>query len=374
MDQAPAPQTPFELPPVQFYDSWDHRLSPRAYFERRFKCLINSVDDERTYSWKVLDYLRTKGAELVESSFSLSDKPAPSSEEISDVEMMMGDFPQGNGSYHLFWYRDNLVTVESSRDGGCSLDSHHRIGAPSVHDEFKGFLEEKKSAKVSILLNNAYGMTTKSVDFDPPVIDDLDLNYGAGFTKKTHEPIVAKLKEKKARMFLFRGPAGCGKTSYIKHLTTVIDRQFIFIPVSMAGELSTPAFLKLLMGEANSVLVLEDAEQALQSREVDHWNSSTVASLLNLSDGLLGTLLNISIIATYNAERQTIDKALLRKGRLAFDYTFDPLSVVDATKLASHLKKDIKVTEPMSLADIYNAEDDTNYTPTPTKVMGFGFS
>ncbi len=369
---APVVQTRFVLPSTggNLYSGWDHRVSPRAYFERRFSKMIHSIDDDRSYSWKILDYLKTQGAELVESSATLSDKPCTAPDVMDELSMMMG--PEGASSYSLYWYRDNLVTVESNREGSYTLDSHHQIGGQSVHDEFKQFLEERKKGQVSILLNSNYGMTTKSVDFEPPLIDDLDLNYGSGFTKRVHEPIVAKLKTKKAGLFLFHGAAGLGKTSYVKHLTTLVDRQFIFIPVSMAGELSTPGFLKLLMGEANSVLVLEDAEQALQSREVDHWNSSTVSTLLNLSDGILGTLLNITIIATYNADRQTIDKALLRKGRLAFDYTFDKLSIADSIKLATHLKKSTKVVEPMSLADIYNADDDTNYVPPPVKVMGFG--
>jgi hypothetical protein len=95
-----------------------------------------------------------------------------------------------------------------------------------------------------------------------------------------------------------------------------------------------------------------------------------------LSDGVLGTVLSISILASFNADKQTIDKALLRRGRLCFSHMFNPLSIADAKRLAVHLKKDPafieSIVNPTSLADLYNAEDDTGYVPKVEKVMGFG--
>lgn len=216
---------------------------------------------------------------------------------------------------------------------------------------------------------------TKSVDFEPPVIDDLELNYGMGF-KKVDEQLVKKLKTNKSGLFMFHGGIGTGKSFYIKHLTSKIDREFIFIPVGMAGELASPSFVSLLLEHENAVLVLEDAEQALQSREVDHWNSAVVSTILNLSDGVLGTVLSISILASFNADKQTIDKALLRRGRLCFSHMFNPLTIPEAKRLAVHLKKDPAFIEGIvsstSLADIYNAEDNTGYVAPVEKVMGFG--
>jgi SpoVK/Ycf46/Vps4 family AAA+-type ATPase len=138
----------------------------------------------------------------------------------------------------------------------------------------------------------------------------------------------------------------------------------------MTDQLASPDFISLLMNKKEAVLILEDAEKAVQERG-GNGNDSAVATLLNLADGILGSLLNISIIVTYNADRQFIDKALLRKGRLSFDYDFGPLKTADAARLMKHLGKDAAVEGPMTLADIYGVEDDTGHTPVEPKQVGF---
>lgn len=316
-------------------------------------------------------YLLEGGAKVIEKSVNIGDGNI--SEEADDIAIMFGEGSIGNRTYDMLWYKGCLVILEG-RNGEVQVETYGPVKHPiePVHREFEPFLAPRKRAAVSVLLSTPGGMTTKSVDFEPPVIDDLELNYGTGF-KKVDEQIVGKLKANRAGLVMFHGEIGSGKTSYVKHLTSRIDREFIFIPVGMAGDLSSPSFLSLLLEHQNAILVLEDAEQALQSRETDHWNSAVVSTILNITDGILGSLLDISVVATYNCEKQQIDKALLRRGRLLFDYTFCKLSIEDARRLAKHLKKDVSlITGPTSLADIYNAEDDTGYVAPVEKVMGFG--
>lgn len=364
------PQIPFKLPENSaLFSPWDHRLSPKIYMEKVFGCLCHQVDDERPYdSNKVLAYLDSSGAKLIESTIWKGTDAAKAEKENEPFFLTEPTF------YYLYLYKDALIVIDCRR-GEFLIETYATTQerAIAVHAEFEPFLAPPKGeASVSILLNGAHGMTTKSVDFSPPVIEDLALNYGSAFPA-VDKQIQAKLNENRASLMMFHGAAGCGKTTYIKWLTSRIDREFIFIPIAMAGELASPAFLQLLLNHERAILVLEDAEQALQSRETDVYNSSTISTLLNLSDGILGTLLNITIIATYNADRQSIDKALLRKGRLSFDYTFNKLSVEDAKRLAVHLKKDPNViVGPTSLADIYNAKDDTGYVAPVAKTMGFG--
>ena len=51
-----------------------------------------------------------------------------------------------------------------------------------------------------------------------------------------------------------------------------------------------------------------------------------------------------------------IDSALLRKGRLISQHEFSKLSTEDAQKLSNQLGFSTKITEPMTLADIYGQE------------------
>ena len=101
------------------------------------------------------------------------------------------------------------------------------------------------------------------------------------------------------------------------------------------------------------MLVLEDAEKAIVKRE-NTQDASLVSSLLNMTDGILGDVLKLNIIVTYNCQRAEIDDALLRRGRLKAEHSFNLLSKDNAKLLVKTLNLDVEVKDDMSLADIYN--------------------
>lgn len=104
-------------------------------------------------------------------------------------------------------------------------------------------------------------------------------------------------------------------------------------------------------------MILEDAEKALTKRSLSD-QPSLVSTLLNMTDGILGDILKLNVIVTYNCDRQDIDEALLRKGRLKAEYSFQGLKQDDAKKLIKKLDIDIKPEDNMTLADIYYAKSD----------------
>jgi hypothetical protein len=81
------------------------------------------------------------------------------------------------------------------------------------------------------------------------------------------------------------------------------------------------------------------------------------------SDGLLGDAMHQQIIATFNCDLRTIDPALLRKGRLIANYEFNKLDVGSAKNLSDKLGYGTdKITEPMTLAEIFNQGDKSEDT------------
>jgi SpoVK/Ycf46/Vps4 family AAA+-type ATPase len=238
-------------------------------------------------------------------------------------------------------------------------------------EEFDKFTIIDKKSRVSVLTRGSFGLETNSIKIDAPIIKNLELSYGSGFNK-VHERIIEKLGGKKSSLMLFHGEAGSGKSSYIKYLTSLIDKEFIFIPIAYASELASPDLITLLLNHKDSILILEDAEKILESREVDTYNTSSVSTILNLSDGILSDLLNIKIIATFNCEADKTDPALRRKGRLSVDHYFGKLSHVDANKFAKSIGKETNFKESQSLADIYNLEEDTGHKEKEVRKMGFG--
>jgi SpoVK/Ycf46/Vps4 family AAA+-type ATPase len=171
-------------------------------------------------------------------------------------------------------------------------------------------------------------------------------------------------------LYLFHGQPGTGKSTYIKYLIYQLKKKVIFISPKMAGELDNLSMTAFLLDNRNTVLVIEDAEELIASRE--EVRNSNLSMLLNLTDGLLGESLGIQIIATFNTDVKNIDKALLRKGRLSTIYEFKPLATERTNTLLNKLGHNIEVAHPLPVADIFNFDKNNQYVPKLKKAVGFG--
>lgn len=210
-----------------------------------------------------------------------------------------------------------------------------------------------EDAKVYLLCNNnGYYMKESQL-----IIKDFDVekSYGASFMP-FYNNLVDKLNNKTAGVALLHGTPGSGKTSLIKYLTSVVNRKFVIIPNHLITELSSPYMIPFLIDHPELILILEDAEAAVLSRQ--NGNMGPVAELLNLSDGLIGAAIKCSLIVTFNTDISKIDPALQRKGRLLGEYKFDQLSIADSNILLEFLGKEYRTTKPMLLTDIYNIDEE----------------
>lgn len=238
--------------------------------------------------------------------------------------------------------------------------------------EWKFKKRTKKVSYVNIIGHDGRGLVMEPFEFKAPKID-LSLNYGERFVEKSNIILKALKKKNSKGIILLHSVPGMGKSTYIKHLLAVIkNKTVIYIPPSMINSIADPTFISFIRDYENSVLILEDAEKVLKSREAGNNNQAAISNLLNLSDGILADCLNIQIVATFNTTKEQIDPALLRKGRLIMRHEFKPLEIAEAQRLADHLKLDIKVNKPMTLADIYNAKDFDSNEEVEVKKIGFG--
>jgi len=201
---------------------------------------------------------------------------------------------------------------------------------------------------------------------------DLNDNYNDDFSEVS-EDIIKKLNNiKKTGLVILHGDPGTGKTTYIRYLAGKLKRDIIFISPDMVDHITSPDFIPFLMDNSNSVLIIEDAEPALHKRAGDT-RSGAVSNILNMTDGLLSDCLNISIVATFNTNTSEIDEALRRQGRLLREYKFDKLDVHKAQSLMDKTGKDVKINEPMTLAEIYFYGDKNSDSGSlDRKKMGFG--
>jgi SpoVK/Ycf46/Vps4 family AAA+-type ATPase len=198
---------------------------------------------------------------------------------------------------------------------------------------------------------------------------NLSTHYEESFIPMNEKVQTLLAKEQESGLFLFHGKPGTGKSTYIKYLMHHVDKDFIFLPARIASNLDDFALTNFLMENHNIILVIEEAEQLIVSRNGQR--NSAISMLLNLTDGILGESLGIQIIATFNTDISQIDTALMRKGRLKVMYEFNKLSVEKSNDLLKAISSELSTNEPMTLAEIYNYQDEMYESNFNHKPVGF---
>lgn len=166
---------------------------------------------------------------------------------------------------------------------------------------------------------------------------------------------------------LLHGIPGTGKSWFIRYLINKYhDKRFYWFESSLLADASSDAFVKFILNIENSILILEDCEKLLRTRES---GNSFINTILNLSDGIIGDSLNLKFICTFNTDFNNIDKAVLRKGRMQVCYEFKQLTKDKVAHLYNKLGI-TKAPEEKALCDIYN-QDIPEFKETQRKKIGF---
>jgi hypothetical protein len=207
---------------------------------------------------------------------------------------------------------------------------------------------------------------------------------------KGYDRIVTDLNSNKpaGRIGILMGTPGSGKSFLIRGLLDeVTNANFVIVQPNMVSQLAEPSIINALIelhqdGEAPIVFIIEDADEVLSNRSAS--NMSAISSTLNLSDGLLGKLLDIRMIATTNADRQDIDSAIKRPGRLSAFVEVGELSEKqacevflrltgkEAYKASYHphslnsLHKESQFHGGATLAEVYSAARQDGWVPAPS--------
>lgn len=226
-------------------------------------------------------------------------------------------------------------------------------------------LTKKPTFSVLTKPNNCF--STEEVRTEKVVID-LDRHYNDDF-RETFNRVERSIKAKESGLILLYGKPGTGKTTYIKSLISKHKKaNFIFIQNEFVQSLLDPDFISFLLRQRNSVLVIEDAEKVITSRENAN-GRSVVSTILQLTDGLFSDYLNIKVICTFNTNLAKVDTALLRKGRMIAMYEFDKLRLDKTNRLLAAINAK-ESYESLSLADIFNVKE-RSYAETKTRPIGF---
>lgn len=295
-----------------------------------------------------------------------------SSENSTDEKT--GDFEIERHKDHLIYVIEPTIWLEiTCRNiniyyGNISEDSMDIIN--NIEKCVHGVLSKvPKKRKLYLVEKTSFGYGLNAFEISNPSNDKLDLYYNDDL-KNVEEMVNAYMQEKyKTGIYIFYGPPGTGKTTYIRHLIANTERRVIYIPQFLTQSLGEPEFISLMMDNPGAILVMEDSEKCLVSRDTD--SHSFVANLLNLTDGLLGDCMRMQVICTFNTDLENIDKALLRKGRLLAKYDFNKLEANKCNNLFKVLELENSTTEPMSLAEIFNIKTENDFAKNRKTTIGF---
>lgn len=271
-------------------------------------------------------------------------------------------FQQGETEHVLAWddayvhishdKKDSTITLS-----GWSLD-------PKKLDFFKklekDFITKEKKNLIYTIIKTNFGLEIKSLgNGHSPLIPD---NYSTEVIEDINYVVDAFKKDPPAgRIVILNGEPGTGKTHLIRSMLSQLDCVFLIIPSNLIEALDKPEFLPLLISvkethERPIIMIIEDGDVCLVPRRGD--NISTIASLLNLSDGIIGSLIDIKIVISTNVYIDSVDAAILRPGRLCKQIHVGPLPYEQANKVYQRLLNDPNATlgqrRHYTLAEIYD--------------------
>lgn len=242
--------------------------------------------------------------------------------------------------------------------GYCKIfhDEDNDLFVTSLITFLRGFKERqrRKPLEINLVVKDGHYLELKAMEIKRTKLD-LSLYYENDF-KGVDEIIRKRLGQQNDKgIILLHGLPGTGKTTYLRYLIGKIKKKVLFLSPNIAGCLTDPDFIDLLIDNPNSVVIIEDAENVIMDRRNNP--QSSVSNLLNISDGLLADFLNVQLICTFNSAVALIDNALMRKGRLIARYEFGKLSIPKAQRLSEHLGFDTLIQRPMTIAEIANPHE-----------------
>ncbi|TBW30252.1 AAA family ATPase [Gramella sp. KN1008] len=223
-------------------------------------------------------------------------------------------------------------------------------------------------AQINLITMQQGDFQNRKIDFEKPKIE-LDQLYNNDFTPCHHKMLNTLNEKNTSGLHLLYGIPGTGKSTYIRYLCSILKKKVIFLPGQLAQNLDNVYMTRYLISNSNSILVIEDAEELIVSR--DHKRNSNLAMILNMTDGILGESLGIQIIATFNTDFRNIDPALKRKGRLKSSYEFKALEVEKANHLLQKEGLEETTATPLTLAEIYNFKEEQEMKDPARKAVGF---
>ena len=286
-----------------------------------------------------------------------------------------------------FFWNDTIVEVDLSENGSVLMNvtSLNESLVDSIRELFKADLVSvAEEGYIFAIVQSMGGLQLQRIGFAGTPLERE--NYSPAIMED-YDFVVKDLQANSpyGRIVIMEGPAGSGKTHMVRSiLMEVPDAMFVLVPPAMVSSMGGPQLLPLLLSHKQSyqktgpiIFLLEDADGCLAPRASD--NMDSVASILNIGDGIFGSIFDIRIIATTNAKQKDLDVAITRPGRLSKRIHVPRMSYEDAGRIFDRLcpgkmlpqvvvdeapsMKPRGGVQDWSLAEVYKAARDHGWEP-----------
>jgi energy-coupling factor transporter ATP-binding protein EcfA2 len=225
-----------------------------------------------------------------------------------------------------------------------------------------------ESGTISALINTDHGFRIHDIGC---VGVELQRDNYAPVVLAAFDHVVEDLKVKSpcGRLTVFSGEPGSGKSFLVRALVEAMSgtASLIVVPPHLVSQLGDPSLLPALISKREEdsgpiILICEDGDECLVRRGSD--NMSSVQSVLNLGDGLLGSLLDIRLLVTTNAKKLEMDAAVEREGRLCRRLDVGRLDGAQADRVLGRLVPGTtSFREPVTLARVYAKARELGWKP-----------
>lgn len=348
-----------------FSSGWFSDSSTSSLFYQIFKCLPSL----RKVKYKInpsfiedikKEYQQESSFDLLDHVYSNNFENEARKEEYGEEEGTTNKSETSVKEYYdaiiickenlLITYFDECVKIAFS-----DIDEKEISHIKQICENHKKDYEKMNNLFIVTYAHNYFSLKQSQIN---KISLQINQHYNDDFPPIAAEIEKFLLEDSKSGLVILHGKQGTGKTSYIRHLINLGKKKMIYMGGDLIDKLSDPTFITFIRQQKNSILIVEDCEELLASRNGSNRMNSGLINILNISDGLLSDELCIKFICTFNAPLKDMDQALLRKGRLAARYEFKELTTDKVNKLIEEEGLNIPQQKaPMTLAEIYNYGD-----------------
>jgi Domain of unknown function (DUF5925)/ATPase family associated with various cellular activities (AAA) len=219
---------------------------------------------------------------------------------------------------------------------------------------------EESETRITFWYQTSRGPNSYDLSIKTPTWEEIKGNYNNKLRQDLDQLISYDLEASNGSIILFHGPAGTGKTWYIRTLIhawkKICQVNYIIDPDNLFSKNSAEYLINMMcLPKATgkySILIMEDSGEmiAADAKEV---MGQAMSRMLNLSDGILGQGgKNIMLIST-NEKLENLNEAASRPGRCFAKIHFDAFPHDEANLWLQEHNVDHKVEKAISLAELY---------------------